>query len=48
MHIFLAWNLFYIQPTIEKQSGVVVKITVSEAGMPGFKFQLYHLQAAPA
>lgn len=48
MHIFLAWNLFYIQPTIEKQSSVVVKVTVPEAKMPEFKFQLHHLQAAPA
>lgn len=34
--------------TVEKQSKVVVKITVPEAKMPGFKFQLHHLQAAPA
>lgn len=34
--------------TIEKQSNVVVKITVPEAKMPGFKFQLHHLQTAPA
>lgn len=48
MHIFLALNLFCIQPTIERQSSVVVKSRVPEARMPKFKLHLQHLQAATA